>query len=183
MPLSKSHKQATRLKIIEAAGTLFRKNGYEGVGVARIMAEAGLTKGGFYAHFWSKASLFREVLRSGEGLAAELRNREAGVSSRSVLREYLSPEKLEKSRTDCTLAALGGDVARTDAITRQAYTKVFRNLLSELEQDPGLKNDRQILLTAVLAIGGVTLAGALSDKKLAADMLEVCRAEIDSTLP
>jgi len=182
MPLSKSHKEATRRKIVEAAGALFRKNGYEGVGIAGIMAEVGLTRGGFYAHFWSKASLFREVLRSRAGLVARLRKRGESVSTKSIIHEYLDPGNLEQSRTECTLAALSSDVARSDAITQQAYTKVFRNLLAELELDPGAKDDQQVLLTAVLAVGGVVLASALSDKQMAAHLLAVCRNEIDKNL-
>lgn len=182
MPLSKSHKEATRRKIIESAGRLFREKGYEGVGIAGIMSDVGLTRGGFYAHFWSKASLFREVLRSRAGLVARLQTRGTDVSTMSVLHKYLNPKNLKQSRTECTLAGLSGDVARTDAITQQAYTKVFRNLMAELKLDPGMGNDQRVILTAVLAVGGVMLAGALSDKQLAAHLLEACQNEIENKL-
>lgn len=182
MPLSKSHKEATRQKIIEAAGRLFREKGYEGIGIAGIMADAGLTRGGFYAHFWSKASLFREVLRSRAGILSHLRNRNSQDSKNMILHKYLDPDHLEHSRVNCTLASLSADVARSTAITRQAYTKVFKELLRELESDAGNAIDDEAITAAVLAVGGVMLAGALSDKNLAARLLKVCQDEIDSKI-
>ena len=182
MPLSKSHKQATRQKIIEAAGRLFREKGYEGVGIAGIMADVGLTRGGFYAHFWSKASLFREVIRSREGIVSQLGNQKQLKSKNTVLHQYLSPDHLEQSRKGCTLASLSADVARSGAITRQAYTKVFKELLRELDMNEEIVADDESITVAVLLVGGVMLAGALSDEKLATRMLDVCRAEIDSRI-
>lgn len=176
MPLSKSHKEATRRKIIIAAGRLFRLKGYEGIGIAGIMAEVGLTRGGFYAHFWSKAALFRETLRSGDGLLARLRARAGEQSRADILADYLDPQQLKQVHETCTLATLTGDVAKSDALTRQAYTNVFKKLVSELGGEPGSAEQQKAMQTAVLALGGVMLAGALSDEKLAAQVLASCKA-------
>ncbi len=182
MPLSKSHKEATRQKIIAAAGCLFREKGYQGIGIAGIMADAGLTRGGFYAHFWSKASLFREVLRSRAGIGSRLGNRNRQESKNSVLRAYLHTDHIEQSRMNCNLASLSADVSRSGAITRQAYTKAFKDLLRELGSESGNVINDEVLVSAVLAVGGVMLAGALSDKKLASNLLEVCRIEIEKRI-
>jgi len=57
------HKQATHLRILAAAESLFRQHGFEGASVERVMRAAGLTVGGFYAHFTSKEALLAEALR------------------------------------------------------------------------------------------------------------------------
>jgi TetR/AcrR family transcriptional repressor of nem operon len=67
---SKKHKQETRDKIVQAAARLFRANGYDGVGVDRIMEEVGLTAGGFYSHFPSKEALFAEAVAAALGSSA-----------------------------------------------------------------------------------------------------------------
>jgi AcrR family transcriptional regulator len=56
------HKQATRQRIIEAAGRRFKKDGIDGSGIATLMADAGLTNGAFYAHFTSKQDLVATVI-------------------------------------------------------------------------------------------------------------------------
>ena len=64
MRYEKGHKEATRQRIVETAAARFRKDGIEGVGVADLMAEAGLTHGGFYSHFASKEELVREAMNA-----------------------------------------------------------------------------------------------------------------------
>jgi TetR/AcrR family transcriptional repressor of nem operon len=58
----KEHKQATRQRIIEAAGQRFKQDGIDGSGIAALMADAGLTNGAFYAHFASKEDLVASVI-------------------------------------------------------------------------------------------------------------------------
>ena len=62
MRYSKGHKQATRQRILEAAGRRFKQDGIDGAGVATLMSDAGLTNGAFYAHFESKDDLVANVL-------------------------------------------------------------------------------------------------------------------------
>ena len=64
MPISAARKQESRARIVDAAARLFRQRGYQGATIDQVMAAAGLTHGGFYAHFASKQALFREVVRS-----------------------------------------------------------------------------------------------------------------------
>ena len=62
MRYSPDHKEKTRAKILESAATAFRRQGYHATGVDKVMEEAGLTAGGFYAHFPSKDALLAEAL-------------------------------------------------------------------------------------------------------------------------
>ena len=77
MPLSQQHKARTRERILRSAGRVFRASGYEATGVDAVMAGAGLTRGGFYAHFGSKEELFAAVLAADHGLIRMLAARDA----------------------------------------------------------------------------------------------------------
>src|SRR5437763_11913515 len=103
MRYGKGHKQATRERILEAAGRRFKEDGIDGSGVATVMSEAGLTNGAFYAHFSSKEDLVANVL------ADQLRNQrdsfDAQPSDRAGLeafiRSYLSPQHRDKCADGC----------------------------------------------------------------------------------
>src|SRR4051794_24601751 len=94
MRYSKDHKEATRQRIVQAAGRRFKKDGIDGAGVASVMSDAGLTNGAFYAHFKSKEDLVANVLA--DQLRAQRNSFEAEVADRTGLeafiRAYLSPE-------------------------------------------------------------------------------------------
>src|SRR3954470_847454 len=114
MRYSKDHKQATRQRIVEAAGRRFKEDGIDGAGVATVMAEAGLTNGAFYAHFKSKEDLVANVLA--DQLRAQRESFDAGPSDRAGLetfiRAYLSPEHRDERAEGCPSAALLDEVVR-----------------------------------------------------------------------
>ena len=62
MRYAADQKEKTRSRIVRAAGKVFRRQGYHAAGVDKVMAEAGLTAGGFYAHFDSKQALLAEAI-------------------------------------------------------------------------------------------------------------------------
>src|SRR5215213_8299344 len=92
MRYGKDHKQATRQRILEAAGRRFKRDGIDGAGVAAVMSDAGLTNGAFYAHFASKEDLVAHVLA--DQLRAQRRDFGGGPADRAGLeafiRSYLS---------------------------------------------------------------------------------------------
>ena len=100
MRYSKDHKQATRQRILEAAGRRFKQDGIDGAGVATVMSDAGLTNGAFYAHFSSKEDLVANVLA--DQLRAQRQSFDAQPSDRAGLeafvRSYLSPEHRDQCR-------------------------------------------------------------------------------------
>jgi TetR/AcrR family transcriptional repressor of nem operon len=122
MRYAPEHNDATRERILEAASRLFRQHGIAAVGLAKIMAEAGLTVGTFYTHFKSKEALLREsLLRSLDARHEELEQLLQHADLETVVRAYLSPEHRDKAGTGCTVAALASEVARHPRATRNTF--------------------------------------------------------------
>src|SRR5690242_19000593 len=124
MRYAKDQKQATRQRILEAAGRRFKQDGIDGAGVAIVMSDASLTNGAFYGHFASKEDLVANVLA--DQLRAQRHDFEAQPADRAGLeafiRAYLSPAHRDRSADGCPSAALLDEVARRPAATRQALT-------------------------------------------------------------
>ena len=122
MRYAPEHNEATRERILEAASRLFRQHGIAAVGLAKIMAEAGLTVGTFYTHFKSKEALLREaLLRSLDARHEELEQVLHGADLETVVRAYLSPEHRDNSGKGCPVAALAPEVARHPRATRNTF--------------------------------------------------------------
>ena len=124
MRYGKDQKQATRQRILEAAGRRFKQDGIDGAGVAAVMSDAGLTNGAFYAHFASKEDLVANVLA--DQLRAQRQSLDAQPSDRAGLeafiRSYLSPQHRDQCADGCPSAALLDEIARRPAATRQVFT-------------------------------------------------------------
>src|SRR5438132_1153719 len=100
MRYGKDQKQATRQRILEAAGRRFKQDGIDGAGVATLMSDAGLTNGAFYAHFTSKEDLVANVLA--DQLRTQRQTLDSQPSDRAGLeafvRSYLSPQHRDQCR-------------------------------------------------------------------------------------
>src|SRR5215204_3394075 len=111
-PPDPSRKEATHERIVDAAARAIRRSGYSGTGVADIMKDAGLTHGGFYAHFDSREAMLAEAAdRAGAESVATLERIAAGAppdkALQTLIRGYLSKEHLESAESGCPMAALG----------------------------------------------------------------------------
>lgn len=177
------HKKDTRDKILEAASRLFRERGYNGVGVDAVMAEAGLTAGGFYAHFKSKEALFSEAFAATlDARTKELRTRlktQSGMEwLRTLINSYLSRTHRDMLADGCPLPALTSDIARSTDATRLAYEENLRRYLSDIEanmpESSTPRRDRALALVAHLT-GGVMVARAVSDENLSNEILKASR--------
>jgi TetR/AcrR family transcriptional repressor of nem operon len=169
------HKEATRRRILRRAASLFRREGYRGVGIDRIMAEADLTRGGFYAHFPSKSALFAEVLGQETDFVRRLRD---SRDAREVISGYLDPENREKVARGCSLATLTNEVPRRGRAARAAFARQVEGLVAEVEAQlpAGLPDARARAVEAVaLCVGGISLARGIGDESLAREVLAVCR--------
>src|SRR5437763_3913420 len=178
MRYSKGHKQATRQRILEAAGRRFKQDGIDGAGVATLMSDAGLRNGAFIAHFASKEDLVANVLADQlraqhESLDSEPADR-AGLEA--FVRSYLSPQHRDQSADGCPSAALLDEIARRPAATRQVFTD---ELMAEIDDiasrlDPAdLEAARTNALTVFgLMVGTLPLARALTDRDLSDRLLE-----------
>lgn len=183
MKITKAQAQANRARIVETASTLFRERGYDGVGVADIMAAAGFTHGGFYKHFGSKADLMAEAAASGlEQTAA----RSEGVGIVDFVRLYVSRGHRDARSEGCTIAALGGDAARQPDSIKATFEAGIESLIAGVEKEWGTlsaadQRDARAKVLSVLAhsVGALVLSRACpGDSALADEILKVCRASI-----
>jgi TetR/AcrR family transcriptional regulator, transcriptional repressor for nem operon len=176
-------KQETHHLIVGIAARRLRELGLGGAGVARIMSEAGLTHGGFYVHFGSKADLVVEALR-----AAFTTNRKRWLDGldklddatwlRRIVRRYLNPTHRDTAGEGCPFPALGADLARETPEVRAAFEgelmESVRRVTERLESLHGAAaKERALALTALLG-GGVLLSRAVSDQALSEQILEAC---------
>ena len=177
MRYSKDHKQATRQRIVEAAGRRFKEDGIDGAGVATVMSDAGLTNGAFYAHFRSKEDLVANVLA--DQLRGQRDSFDAEPSDRMGLevfvRAYLSPEHRDECGEGCPSAALLDEIVRRPAVTRQVFTDELMGLMSDIAErlDPtDVEAARTNALTLFgLMVGTLQLARALNDRGLSDQLL------------
>jgi TetR/AcrR family transcriptional regulator, transcriptional repressor for nem operon len=184
MGYSVEHKAHTRERIVQSAARLFRRYGYNGVGIDDIMAAAQLTRGGFYAHFRSKRDLFFAALAEELELARQLRRGDAGNgegsgSARALIDFYLDSANRKHVPSMCSLVSLSADVARGGEEASAAYTAALRDLIAALaERIPATAPEARARACAAVAlcVGGAVLAQAVSDDALAEPLLEACRA-------
>ncbi|KRB07027.1 TetR family transcriptional regulator [Lysobacter sp. Root690] len=183
MKVTKAQAQTNRAHIVETASTLFRERGYDGVGVADLMAAAGFTHGGFYKHFGSKTDLMAEAASCGLAQSADAAT---GVDLADFVKHYLSREHRDKPGDGCTMAALCADAARQPESVKAAFAAGIERQLAGPAHHEGRPVDkasdkaraRRIALTAQ-AIGAVVLSRSCpDDAPLADEILEVCRAHI-----
>ena len=186
MKVTKAQAEANRALVVQTASQLFRERGFDGVGVADLMAAAGFTHGGFYKQFGSKADLMAESTACGLAQTASLAE---GVDAPTFVSHYLSREHRDGRATGCTMAALSGDTARQPEQVRVAFEDGVERLLALLsQQGPSAKPAdaaqarARILDVMAHAVGALVLSRACpDDSPLADEFLEVCRDAILSS--
>ena len=177
MRYGKDQKQATRQRIVEAAGRRFKQDGIDGAGVAAVMSDAGLTNGAFYGHFSSKEDLVANVLA--DQLRAQRHSFDAQPSDRAGLeafvRSYLSPQHRDQCADGCPSAALLDEIGRRPAATRQVFSDELMGVIDDIASrlDPtDVEVARTDALTVFgLMVGTLQLARALTDRDLSDQLL------------
>jgi TetR/AcrR family transcriptional repressor of nem operon len=129
MKVTKDQALANRARVVETASVLFRERGFDGVGVADLMAAAGFTHGGFYKNFGSKADLMAESTACGIAQTAAMSE---GVDAPTFVDLYLSRQHRDARATGCTMAALAADAARQPESVRAAFASGVEKLVSQL---------------------------------------------------
>jgi len=183
MKVTKAQVQENRARIVETASALFRERGYDGVGVADLMAAAGFTHGGFYKHFRSKADLMAEAAALG---LSQSQAKFGGFDLAEFFSYYVSREHRDGRGDGCTMAALCGDAARQPEEIKATFAAGVESLLASLERgsaasgEANRREERSKTIDMLAhAIGAVVLSRACpDDSPLANEILEVCRSEI-----
>ena len=136
-----TRRETTHDRIVDVAARTLRRSGYAGVGVADVMKQAGLTHGGFYAHFESRDALLAEAIeRAGRDSAANISRRIDAARTRghSALRGlvegYLSDEHLSAAETGCVVAATSSEMPRQSAALRALSSARVNNLIAMVKQ-------------------------------------------------
>ncbi|WP_186297539.1 TetR/AcrR family transcriptional regulator [Sedimenticola selenatireducens] len=182
MPLTKVHKQETRARILEQAIFLFSTKGFDQVSIDELMSCAGLTRGGFYAHFKNKNELYVEAILNGVRKSAIATNYLKVVDDNQVLNElvrnYLAQVSTVTGPSACPLAFLVTDVANREAEVRDAYTISFKGLVKILNRIIAIEDEpkREAIARSIatLMIGGVAVGRALNDPQASQELIDAC---------
>ena len=181
MRYSRDHKTTTRRRIVAAASAAFRERGVDGTGVDEVMRRAGLTHGGFYAHFHSKLELLAEACAEAFDAALDNLERIAAQSSpsrraRVLIDSYLSLHHRDNPGSGCLIVAVGADMARFNGAERAGYSRGFERHLDRLcaalrlDVDPEKNRDRVTHLMSAL-VGALLFARAVDDPPRSAALL------------
>jgi TetR/AcrR family transcriptional regulator, transcriptional repressor for nem operon len=174
-PSTPSRKEATHERIVEVAARAIRRTGYDGAGVADIMKDAGLTHGGFYAHFPSREAMLAEAADRAGAEAVAAMGRIAAAEPpqqalQAMLRAYLSKAHVEGVETGCAVAALGSEMPRQSPKVRRAATRRIKEMIDLVARQapdwgqPGAHE--RALVTVATMVGALVLARAVDDPKL-----------------
>lgn len=171
----------TRQRILNAAGTLFREHGIDGVGVDAVMKEAGLTHGGFYLHFPSKEALAAEVTHALlEKAAAKWdeisRTYAPDEALRRIVTNYLDFSHVASAQ-GCPLTTLGPDVARR-AESRAGVAGALGGMLAALSRCLPSRRRQRALVSLSTMVGAVVLARLADDRALANAFLQSASASL-----
>ena len=180
-----TRKELTHDRIVEVAARAIRRGGFQGVGVADIMKEAGLTHGGFYAHFASRDALLAEALdRAGRDSGQVIDQRAAsragrGISAfRALVEGYLSDSHLASTEKGCPVAALASEIPRQEPQVRDAAARRVRGLLERVQRTLAGPSAGAAPVIAAQLVGALQLARALGDNAEGKALLRATRASL-----
>ncbi|MFT4098334.1 MAG: TetR family transcriptional regulator [Rhodoblastus sp.] len=187
MRLTKEKTAENRAKVVDAALGLFQRRGFAGVGVAELMGAAGLTHGGFYNHFESKADLEAQAcglaFERALGAIGKVAARPAGAERRAAMRlyveRYLSTRARDAAGASCPMVAFGTDVSRESRDVQAAYAEGLRayffHMATALQADAATAR-----ATTAELVGALSLARSLArdDRALSDSILESTKARI-----
>ena len=178
------HRRQTHSRIVENASYGLRQKGAEGLSVVELMKLAGLTHGGFYNHFDSRAALVSEAIAFAMDQTTErwekLANGKAdGERFEALIADYLSPRHRDDPKRGCALPALAADVARSSPSERRAFAFKLEKMIDafvELLPDEAPEQARQIATGALATmVGSIVLSRAVGVEKLSDSILDAGR--------
>lgn len=184
MRYSKEHKIETHARIVNKAATRLREKGLHGIGVADLMKDAGLTHGGFYAHFESREALVIEAFS--ETLDASIRNWRESVQDvppekrlERLVANYLTARHRDTPARGCAVPTLGPDVVRESPKTRRAFAAKVEEMIDAiaamLPADSPEDAKRQAISALSTMIGALLLSRITGTGQLSDDILKTGR--------
>ncbi|MDB5529127.1 MAG: TetR family transcriptional regulator [Devosia sp.] len=192
MRSSRQDTEKHREAIIDAAAKLVRERGLDGVSVPELMAEVGMTHGGFYRHFDSKEALapvaFARAFSTVDNFLQAAANNhpdDQDGTLREFFQTYLSPKHRDDPGTGCASTALAGDMARATpgAAAQKAYVCGVEQMVRELQAVQGsdsADSHQQALVTLSTMVGALLLSRATRGNAISDDLLS---AALQAILP
>ena len=189
-----AHKEKTRKRIVSSARRLFIVKGYSEVSIDEVMADAGLTRGGFYNHFKNKEQLFAEAIATYMECQTESGAAKDFVDftlppqqlAHRFVDAYLSQHHLGDQNGMCPLIALPSDVGRSGPDVKAGYQKLFEGMVRIFEQSlkpsHGQDAHQRALALAATCVGGMVLARAIGDPDLSGSIRDAAHAAAKETL-
>jgi TetR/AcrR family transcriptional regulator, transcriptional repressor for nem operon len=187
MGYSRADKAQSHERIVKTAAARFREKGIDGISLADLMKEAGLTHGGFYRHFESRDDLVAEALESAlhasDGTLCSVVDEHGAVDLARYIEQYLSTEHRDNPGAGCAMAALAGDVARSSDRARALYATHIERLVQRIvpllgETRPATERRAYALLVVTTMSGALSVARATLDAKLSDEILQVARERL-----
>jgi TetR/AcrR family transcriptional repressor of nem operon len=192
MRISKEKAAENRAALVRAASKLFRERGIDGVGVAEISKEAGLTHGALYAHFRSKDALALEALSYGldQGNAALFARTEAGMPDLAAFVDrYLAPEHRDQYANGCAIAASASEIGRQDKALGARFTEGYMVMVRAFERqiaanDPRCDALARAMVVVSTLVGSMTVArgAAKGNPDVSRQVLAAARTVVDELM-
>jgi TetR/AcrR family transcriptional regulator, transcriptional repressor for nem operon len=184
MRYSREHKLETHARIVKKASVRIREKGAHGIGVADLMKDAGLTHGGFYAHFDSREALVIEAFAYAMDRSTERWRKLAETTPpekrmATIVESYLTPQHRDDPGHGCAVTALGAEIARESPKTRKAFAAKLEQMVEMLaEQMPDVPRKaarKQALATLSTMVGTLVLARIAGSGELSDEILDAGR--------
>lgn len=191
MRYDSEHKERTRQRVLTEAAAAIRAHGPDRIGVATLMAKAGLTHGGFYAHFESKDELVAEAIthmfeESRERFVAKADDPDPAVALGKYIDMYVSSAHRNHPEHGCPLPSLSGDMARMPALVRKRFTagvegltKLIAKRLKELHKP---SPDRLAASMLAEMVGAIALARSIEDPATSDRILKTSREALKARI-
>jgi TetR/AcrR family transcriptional regulator, transcriptional repressor for nem operon len=181
MPPSRKHHNRIRDLVLQSAGRLFNRHGFNAVSIDDVMAEAGLTRGSFYCYFSSKSDLYAQSVA--RVVHEDRENPKGSESERTradkIVHDYLSEADQDTAADTFPMIGLPNDISRTDRAVRQAFEAALKLMIQSFEQAANGNADARranALAIAALCVGGMVLSRSIDDRKLADDLRGAAKA-------
>jgi TetR/AcrR family transcriptional repressor of nem operon len=187
MRYSKEHKQETHDRIVKKASVRLREKGAHGIGVADLMKEAGLTHGGFYAHFDSREALVIEAFGYAMDRANERWRKIAEETPQekrlaTIIETYLSPTHRDDPGRGCAVPALGAEIARESPKTRKAFAAKLEQMIEMMADQildvPRRTARKQAMATLATMIGTMVLSRIAGNSEFSDEFLSAGREAV-----
>lgn len=191
MAFGATHKERTRARILEEAALAMRERGHEGIGVADLMKRAGLTHGGFYAHFTSREDLVTHAVdrmfEDSRSMIARFEKADDPAGSLAALIDYyLSDRHRRAVSSGCAVAALGSEAGRMPTQARLRFQKgvnSFRGAVTRMVSALGIADADKLAASVINEmVGALMLARASSEEAEANQLLATARTQLKKRL-